>query len=68
MQKSLIRKLKMNYDKTATTFKSKSLEEYPIHVTFINFSLQPIRFLIDHGYKLVGLIQVGFQGIDFDHD
>lgn len=68
MPKSFIGMLQIYTDKTATTLKSQSLVGYPIHVTFLNVSVQLRRFLIDHGYTLVGFLPVGLQGAHSDRD
>ena len=65
---SFIGMLQIYTDKTATTLKSQSLVGYPIHVTFLNVTIQFRRFLIDHGYTLVGFLPVGFQDAQSDSD
>ena len=65
---SFIWMLQIYTDKTATTLKSQSLVGYPIHVTFLNVTIQFRRFLIDHGYTLVGFLPVGFQDAQSDSD
>lgn len=61
MPKSFSGLIQIYSDKTATSLKCSALVAYPVHVVWLNFTARQRRYLIDHGYTLVGFLPVGSE-------
>lgn len=55
--------VKVYSDTTAATLKSNAILAYPVHGVLMNFSKEVHKYLIDHGYRLAGLLPVSTSGI-----